>query len=113
MLLPMVIFQGKGLYHGWFDVDNNYVDQTVIFVYSDKGFTTNGFVTQWLVDYFNAWTWDSADGQQQLLILNGYRTHYNIDSVRYAVKNEITLLSYPGHTTYLLQLLYVSLFLPL
>ena len=50
-----------------------------------------------------AWTRDAADGQQRLLILDGHRTHYSIDFVRYAVKNGITLLSYPGHTTHLLQ----------
>ena len=56
---------------------------------------------------------DSADGQQCLLILDGHQTHYSIDFVRYAVKNGITLLSYPGHTTYPLQPLDVGLFAPL
>ena len=64
------------------------------------------------MDYFNAWTQDAADGQQRLLILDGHRTHYSIDFVRYAVKNGITLLSYPGHTAHLLQPLDVGLFTP-
>ena len=28
MLPPMVIFQGKVLYRGWFDADDDYADQT-------------------------------------------------------------------------------------
>ena len=112
-LPPMDIYQGKGLYRGWFDANNDYVDQTAIFVHSDKGFTTNELATRWLVDYFDAWTRDVADGQQRLLILDDHRTHYSIDFARYAVKNGITLLSYPRHTTHLLQPLDVGLFAPL
>ena len=52
MLPPMVIFQGKGLYRGWFDADDDYADQTAIFAHSDKGFTTNELATQWL-SYFD------------------------------------------------------------
>ena len=48
-ILPlMVIFQGKGLYHGWFGADDDYVHQTAIFTHGDKGFITNGLATQWL-----------------------------------------------------------------
>ena len=113
VLPPMVIYQGKGLYCGWFDADDNYADRTAIFAHSDKGFTTNELATRWLVNYFDAWTQDVADGQQRLLILDGHQTYFNIDFVRYAVKNGITLLSYPGHTTHLLQPLDVGLFAPL
>ena len=94
MFPPMVIYQGKGLYRGWFDADDEYVDRTAIFAHSDKGFTTNELATRWLVDYFDAWTRDAADGPQRLLILDGHRTHYSIDFVRSAVKNGFTLLSY-------------------
>ena len=111
MLPLMVIFQGKGLYRGWFDADGDYADRTVIFAHSDKGFT-NELATQWL-SYFDTWTRDVADGQQRLFILDGYRTHYSLDFIRYAVQNKITLLSYPGYTTRLMQPLDVGLFAPL
>ena len=101
MLPPMVIFQGKGLYRGWFDADDDYPNRTAIFAHSDKGFTTNELATQWL-SYFDTWTRDAVDGQQRLLILDGHRTHYSLEFIRYAVQNKITLLSYPGHTTQLL-----------
>ena len=45
-MLPPVIFQGKGLYCGWLDADDDYADQTA---HNDKGFTINGLATQWLV----------------------------------------------------------------
>ena len=88
--------------------------KTAIFSHSDKGFTTNELATQWL-SYFDTWTRDAADGQQCLLILDGHRTHYSLDFIRYAVQNKITraLLSYPGHTTHLLQPLDIGLFAPL
>ena len=63
--------------------------------------------------YFDTWTRDAADGQQRPLILDGYRTHYSLDFIRYAVQNKITLLSYPKHTTHPRQLLDVVLFAPL
>ena len=111
MLPPMVIFQGKGLYRDWFDADDDYADQNAIFAHSDKGFTTNDLATQWL-SYFDTWTRDAANSQQCLLILDGRRTHYSPDFIRYAVQNKITFLSYPGHTTYLLQPLDVSVYTP-
>ena len=52
MLPPMAIFQGKGLYRGWFDAED-YADQTAIFARSDKGFTTNKFATQWLLRHLD------------------------------------------------------------
>ena len=109
MLPRVVISQGKGLHRGWFDADD-YADQTAIFVHGDKGFATNELATRWLVDYFDTWTRDAADGQQYLLILHGHRTHYGIDFVRYVVTNGITLLSYLGHATHLLQPLDIGLF---
>ena len=45
MLPLMVIYQGKGLYRGWFDEDDDYADQTAMFTRSDKGFTTNELAT--------------------------------------------------------------------
>ena len=47
ILSPMVIYQGKGLYRGQFDADDDYADQTAIFVHGDKGFTTNELATRW------------------------------------------------------------------
>ena len=79
-----------------FDADGDYADRTVIFAHSDKGFTTNELATQWL-SYFDTWTRDAVDGQQRLLILDGHRTHYSLDFIRYAVQNKITLLSYRIH----------------
>ena len=54
MLPPMLIYQCKGLYRGWFDEDDEYAGRTAIFAHSDKGFTTNELATRWLVDYFDA-----------------------------------------------------------
>ena len=86
VLPPMVIFQGKCLYLGWFDADDDYTDQTAIFAQGGKGFTTNELATWWL-SYFDNWTRDATDSQQRLLTLNGHRTHYSLDFIRCAVQN--------------------------
>ena len=49
----------------------------------------------------------------RLLILDGYCSHYNLHFCEYAWDNNIILLSYPGHSTHLLQPLNVGLFSPL
>ena len=100
MVPPMVILQGKGLYRGWFDEDDDYADQTAIFAHSDKGFTTNELATQWL-SYFDTWTRNAVDGQQRLLILDGNRTHYSLDVASSAMlfKIEVMVRAKVGGTT--------------
>ena len=51
--------------------------------------------------------------EYRLLILDGHRLHYNLRFCEYAWENKIILLSYLGHSTYLLQPLNVGLFSPL
>ena len=45
MLSPLVIYQGKGLYRGWFtEVD----DQNAKFAHSDKGYMADKLAIEWL-----------------------------------------------------------------
>jgi IS5 family transposase len=112
MLPPMVIYQGQGLYRQWYDEDVE-MDPRTAFAHSDKGFTTDELALEWLRDYFDPWTKSRANGEPRLLILDGHRSHYSLAFVRYARHNNIILLSYPGHSTHLLQPLDIVLFAPL
>ena len=45
--------------------------------------------------------------------MDSYCTHYSLKMIRYAVENNIIMMSYPGHSTLLLQLLDICLLSPL
>jgi hypothetical protein len=112
MLPPMVIYQGQAIYRGWYDVDVK-MDPRTAFARSDKGITTDELARDWLRDYFDPWTKTRANGEPRLLLLDGHRSHYSLAFVRYARYNNILLVSYPGHSTHLLQPLDLVLFSPL
>ena len=109
MLPPMITYKGKGIYRGWTSIID---DAEALFVHSNKGFITNNLALEWL-QRFDAWTSIRAAGAPRLLLLDGYRTHYSLQFIRYAVTQNIILMSYPGHSTHLLQPLDVALFAPL
>jgi hypothetical protein len=112
MLPPMVIFKGEGIYHGWFNIKAK-VDPRTAFAHSKKGFTMDELALRCLRDYFDAWTKSRPNGEPRLLLLDGHRSHYSLKFVRYARHNNIILVSYPGHSTHLLQPLDLVLFHPL
>ena len=58
-------------------------------------------------------TKERAQCQPRFLLMDGHRTHYSLKMIRYAVENNIIMMSYPGHSTHLLQPLDVCLFAPL
>ena len=67
---------------------------------------------EWL-HRFDTWTSIRAAGAPRFLLLDGHRTHYSLQFIHYAVAHNIILMSYPGHSTHLLQPLDVVLFSPL
>ena len=106
MLPPMVIYKGKGLYRGWFtEVD----DQDAKFAHSAKGYMTDKLAIGWL-QAFDTVTKEHKRGQPRFLLMDSHCTHYSPKMIRYAVENNIIMMSYPGHSTHLLQPLDVRLF---
>ena len=66
------------------------------------------------MQHFDTWTSDRASGGKfRPLLLDSHRSHYNLPFCRYAYDHKIILMSYPGHSTHLLQPLDVGLFSPL
>ena len=90
----------------------------IIMIYranSLKGYTTDEIGLDWL-QKFDAQTRTEVAGptsEYRLLLLDGHRSHYNLRFCEYAWDNRIILVSYPGHSTHLLQPLDVGLFTPL
>ena len=117
MLPPMVVFKGTAYYKGWY---TEVTEEThAYFAYSPKGCTTDEIGLQWL-QKFDAQTRTElatpplpVPTEYHLLILDGHRSHYNLRFCEYAWENKIILLSYPGHSTHLLQPLDVGWFSPL
>ena len=105
----MIIYKGKGIYRGWTSTVD---DADTLFAHSDKGFITDNLALDWL-HHFDTWTSIRAAGAPRFLLLGGHRTHYSLQFIRYAVAHDIILMSYPGHSTHLLQPLDVALFAPL
>ena len=103
MLPPLVIYKGKGLYRGWL---TEVGDQNAKFAHSYKGYMADKLAIEWLQTFDKA-TKERAQGQPQFLLMDGYRTHYSLKIIRYAVENNITMMSYLGHSTH--RLMYVSL----
>ena len=98
MLPPMVIYEGKGLRRGWFtEVD----DQNAEFTHSAKGYMNDKLAIEWL-QAFDVATKGPARGQPRFLLMDGHRTHYSLKMIRYAMENNVIMMSYPGHSTYLL-----------
>ena len=110
MLPPMVVFKGTAYYKGWYTEVTE--DTHAYFAYSPKGYTTDEIGLQWL-QKFDAQTRTelaSPPLEYRLLILDGHCSHYNLRFYEYTWENKIILLSYPGHSTHLLQPLDVGLF---
>ena len=70
--------------------------------YSEKGWTDGEIGLAWIKD-FNARTKDKAQGQARLLLVDGHNSHYTLELLEYARRNNIVLICYPAHTTHVLQ----------
>jgi len=106
-----VIFKGAAHYMGWHTETSN---PEAKFTYSPNGWTDDKLGLEWL-RHFDKYTRDrqGGNGCPRLLILDGHRSHINLEFCQYAIDNNIEFLCFPSHTTHLLQPLDVSLFGPL
>ena len=108
---PMVVFKGTALYKDWY---TEVTEEThAYFAYSPKGYTTDEIGLHWLQKFDIIPRPGRNLPPPRLLILDGHRSHYNLRFCEYAWDNKIILLSYPDHSTHLLQPLDVGLFSPL
>jgi len=105
-----VIYKGTAQYMGWYSETN---DLDVMFTCSPNGWTDNELGLEWLY-HFDRCTKNRKGGSStRLLIVDGHLSHLTLEFIQYAIDNNIQLLCFPPHTTYLLQPLHVGLFAPL
>lgn len=68
------------------------------FHWTDQDITLN-----WLKTEFDPSTGEKANGQTQVLILDGHSSHCSLKFLLYAAKKDISILVYPPHCTHALQ----------
>ena len=72
-------------------------------VHSLNGQTDSKLGYEWLVKDFDAQTKDKAGGHTRVLLMDGHCSHYSLNLLEYAQKNNIIILGYPPHCTHVLQ----------
>ncbi|KAF9223040.1 DDE-domain-containing protein, partial [Gyrodon lividus] len=105
---PTVIYKGQSFSTSWHQ--GNSIKASV--AHSKKGWTDKVLGQLWIQD-FNQKTHDKANGQAQLLLVDGHNSHYTKDFLNYARLNNIHVLCYPAHATHIYQGLDVVVFGPL
>ena len=110
-ILPaFVIYKAKSHLSGWHGETD---DLTARFCLSNNGWTDNVLGLRWLIEHFDPNTRARAAGRARLLIVDGHASHISYEFCKYALSNNIRLISLPAHSTHLLQPLDVGLFGPL
>jgi len=71
--------------------------------YSPNGWTDRELALEWIKKHFDPMTYEKANGQIWVLLLDGHKSHYSRDLLFYAHKNNIMILGYPPHCTHALQ----------
>lgn len=77
--------------------------------YQKKGYTSGEIATAWIEDW-DKLTKAKANGQHQLLVVDGHSSHFTIGFLQYARNNKIIILCYPSHSTHVYQGLDVVIF---
>lgn len=107
VLPPFVVSKAKSHHAGWHGKTD---DLHAKFCLSPNGWTDDSLGLQWLIDHFDFFTKERIGGRPRLLIIDGHASHVSYKFCKYAVENNIHLISLPPHSLHLLQPLDVGLF---
>lgn len=102
---PMVIFEGKNLKREWL---HNEVTGTV-YAMSDTGWINAPLFNDW----FDHFLRHAPPGRPLLLLLDGHSTHYKLDTISKAMKQEVIIITLPPHSSQDTQPLDAGVFGPL
>ena len=105
-LPPFVIFDAKNLNLEWAEGE---VPGTT-YGLSDSGWMEMELFKRWLMKHFLP---NVGAVRPILLLLDGHSSHYNLEAVKFASKNEIILFTLVPHTTHEMQPLDTAVFGPL
>ena len=103
---PMVIFSGKKFNH---DLSKREVPGT-LYGMSDSGWMDQELFFNWFANHFLK---HAVSARPLLLMLDGHSSHYTLELVQEALKNEVIIFCLPPHTTADSQPLDTSCFAPL
>lgn len=95
LLPPLIIFQGQNLWSTW--KGTNDLENTC-YAASEKGWMTTVIFNSWFEKFCNI-----VPQRPLLVIMDGHITHLDVGTIELAMRNNITLLKLPPHTTDLLQ----------
>ena len=109
-LPPLIIFKAKQISNSWIN-PNTPLDWK--FSVSTKGWTSNKHGLEWLRQVFEPSTREKAQGKQRILICDGHDSHISGNFIAHCMRNNITLLVLPPHTSHLIQPADVGVFGPL
>ena len=77
--------------------------------YQKKGWTDGEIGAEWM-KIFEEQTREKADGEHQLLLLDGHNSHFTVEFLQLARLRNIVVLCYPAHGTHIYQGLDVVIF---
>ena len=103
---PFVIFDAKQLNLQWCKGE---VPGTR-YGLSDSGWTNKELFSGWLEGHFLS---NAVAGRPLLLLVDGHSSHYDPDTIQFALEHDIVIFCIPPHTTHEAQPLDVSFFKPL
>lgn len=78
---------------------------------SESGYSNDDLALEWL-KHFDRCTEYVRSGAYRMLILDGWRSNFEYNFIKYAARRKIVLFGLPPHTTHLMQPLDVAVFQP-
>ena len=112
LLSPWIIFKGKQHQKAWHDSLQQGGNSDGFTAVSDNGWTDNELGLEWLEKLFELQTRSlSRTSKYRLLIFDGHASHISTKAIQFCIASNIILLCLLAYSTYLLQLLDVSIFL--
>lgn len=106
---PFLIVTGTNILAPWFLND---LDPNVAVTTAETGFNNDWISLQW-IKHFERYSRRQQQGCRRLLIMDGYGSHDTYEFLEYCEHYNIIPLTFPSHTTHLLQPLDVVVFQPL
>lgn len=105
VLPPLIVFQGRRLWSTW--KGSNDIPGT-FYAATDNGWMTSAVFLEWFIKFC-----ELVKDRPLLVIFDGHLTHLDMETVKYAMSQNVTIIKLPPHTTDVLQPLDKACFRPL
>nr|XP_026483579.1 uncharacterized protein LOC113391735 [Vanessa tameamea] len=105
-LSPLIVFKGKNIWDQWMGTTENF-DFELSYAASSKGWMETAIFYNYMEKVLIP---ALGDERPVLIIYDGHSTHVDAKVIELAIKNDVTILKLPPHTSHLLQPLDVAVF---